>query len=159
MVEKTKELEEKIIRREDNRKRKRERSRARSRRYTSDQRKLFYKWTERYRFNSSEEAVPTEIPSGSYIMDQIFCTGDKIKTRGRYLVGWVHPDPKKSYKPSWQRLKDIPEGELEFYKKQGNITETQYDSLLDYLEDYGLLPNDEDDADNDEDEDDDKNRG
>ena len=155
MTKETEESEEKLTRREDNREVERKESRERSRRYTKEQRKEFYKWTERFRKNSSEEAVPTEIPTGSYIMDQIFCIGDKIETRGRYLVGWVHPDPKKSYKPSWQLPRDIPDEELKFYKKQGNITETQYDGLLDYLEDYGLLPDGDDEDDDDEDDDDD----
>ncbi len=60
-------------------------------------------------------------------------------------MGWIHPKPKKYYKPSWQHPKDIPEEEIDLYKEQGSITETQYDGLLDYLEDYGLLPEYEDD--------------
>ena len=91
--------------------------------------------------------LPTNVSPGTYIIDQIFCTGDKKDTRGLYLVGWVHPDPAKNYKPTWQHPKDIPKEEIELYEKQGSIIETQYDGLLDYLEDYGLLPNYEDDAD------------
>ena len=91
--------------------------------------------------------LPTNVSSGTYIIDQIFCTGDKKDTWGLYLVGWVHPDPAKNYKPSWQHPKDIPKEEIELYMEQGSIAETQYDGLLDYLEDYGLLPNYEDDAD------------
>ena len=137
-------IEEEIERQQIEQGRRRE-SQRRSKRYTKEQRIKYYRWTERFKRRSSEEMLPVNVPLGTYIIDQIFCTGDKVGTKGLYLVGWVHPDPKKSYKPSWQHPKDIPNGEIELYRKQGCITETQYDGLLDYLEDYDLLPEYDDD--------------
>ena len=142
--EQTDDTEEEIERRQMEQEKRRE-SQRRSKRYTKDQRGKYYEWTKRFKSRSSEEVLPVYVPHGTYIIDQIFCTGDKKDTKGLYLVGWVHPNPAKSYKPSWQHPKDVPKEEIELYKKQGSITETQYDGLLDYLEDYGLLPEYEDD--------------
>ena len=136
--------EEEIERQRSEQERRRE-SRRRSRRYTREERFRYYEWTERFKNKSSGEVLPVNVPPGAYIIDQIFCTGDKRDTKGLYLVGWIHPDPKKSYKPSWQLPRDVPREEIKLYKEQGVITETQYDGLLDYLEDYGLLPNDNND--------------
>jgi len=142
------EMEEEKETEEEMRKRERRReSRLRCRRYTKEERYKYFQWTERYRLRSSGEIKPTVIQPGEYIVDQILCTGDKEDTEGLYLVGWVHPDPKKSYRPSWQLPRDVPKDELKLYKKQGVITETEYDSLLDYLEDYGIMQDYDKDAD------------
>ena len=143
---------EEEMRKRESRDERRKMTRERCERYMRRERKLFFEWTERFKNKSSKEALPVEVSPGDYIVDQIFCTGDKKKTEGLYLVGWVHPNPKKSYKPSWQLPEDVPDEEIELYEEQGIITETQYDGLLDYLEDYGLLPADIDDDDDSDEE-------